>query len=129
MRGAMRRLLLLVLLFAAWAPSARAWTWPVRGEVVQPFAFDPAHPYAAGQHRGVDIAGDAGSPVLAPVSGTVSFSGAVPASGRTVTIDTPDGLAVTLTHLATIAVALGEPVAEGAPVGTVGPTGTPEVGV
>ena len=37
-------------------PSAAGWSWPVQGRVVQPFVFDEAHPYAAGQHRGIDIA-------------------------------------------------------------------------
>ena len=29
------------------APVAGAWTWPADGPVLQPFVFDPAHPYAA----------------------------------------------------------------------------------
>ena len=42
------------------APTAAAWTWPADGPVLQPFLFDPAHPYAAGQHRGVDVGGPTG---------------------------------------------------------------------
>ena len=57
----MRRVLLVAVLAALLvAPVARAWTWPVGGPVLQPFSFDPAHPYAAGEHRGIDIAADAG---------------------------------------------------------------------
>ena len=109
----MRRLLLLVTLAAlAAAPSAGAWTWPTGGVVLQPFSFDRAHPYAAGQHRGIDIAGDAGSTVVAPAAGTVTFAGTVPTSGKSVTITTPDGYAVTLTHLGSLAVARGATVAE-----------------
>jgi hypothetical protein len=54
-----RRLALVAFLFLAWAPAAYAWSWPVQGPVLQPFAYDEAHPYAAGQHRGVDIGADA----------------------------------------------------------------------
>src|SRR5580765_1879305 len=109
------------------AGTADAWTWPTGGPVVQPFSFDQAHPYAAGQHRGVDVAVVDGETVVAPASGTVSFAGTVPASGRSVTIDTPDGYAVTLTHLGSITAARGAPVVEGSPVGTVGPPADAEV--
>ena len=40
---------------------------------------------------------------VAPASGVVSFAGSVPTSGQTVTIQTPAGLAVSLTHLGSIA--------------------------
>ena len=79
----MRRFLLLLslaLLFAALvavAPAA-AWTWPAGGPVLLAFSFDPAHPYSAGEHRGIDIGGDPGSAVLAPAGGVVTFAGTVP---------------------------------------------------
>ena len=124
----MRRLLLLAARAALIAvPSAGAWAWPTGGVVLQPFRFDPAHPYAAGQHRGIDVAGDAGSAVAAPAAGTVTFAGTVPTSGKSVTITTPDGYAVTLTHLGSIALARGATVAEGDGAGTVGPSGEAEV--
>ena len=111
---------IVVALLLMGAPVARAWTWPTGGSVVRPFAFDPNSPYAGGQHRGADLGGSLGETVLAPASGTVTFAGSVPSSGLTVTITTPDGYAVTLVHLAAIAVARGAAVAEGAPVGTLG---------
>jgi hypothetical protein len=118
-----------VLVFASLvlADTAAAWTWPTGGAVVQPFSFDHAHPYAAGQHRGIDVSGAEGEPVAAPASGSVSFAGTVPGSGRSVTIDTPDGYAVTLTHLGSISVARGAAVSEGAAVGAVGATADAEV--
>jgi Peptidase family M23 len=122
-----RRLVLAVLVFLAWAPAAHAWSRPVPGPVLQPFAYDEAHPYAAGQHRGIDIGAAAGEPVSAPAAGAVSFAGSVPSSGESVTIETADGYSVTLTHLGSIAVSKGASVAEGDPVGTIGPSGTPEV--
>jgi hypothetical protein len=123
-----RRLAPPVLLFLAWAPVAHAWTWPANGPVLEPFAYDEAHPYAAGQHRGIDIGADAaGEPVVAPAGGTISFAGTVPTNGESVTIETSDGYAVTLTHLGSIVVSKGATVAEGDPIGTIGPSGTPEV--
>ena len=106
---------------------AWAWTWPTSGTVVQPFLFDPDHPYGADQHRGVDLGGDAGEQVRAPATGIVSFVGSVPGSGRSVTIETGDGWSVTLTHLGTTVVTKGATVAEGDGVGTIGPSGDPEV--
>ena len=108
-------------------PAAGAWTWPAGGPVLQPFDFDPLHPYTGGQHRGIDIGADAGTPVFAPAGGTISFAGSVPTSGNSVTIQTPDGLSVTLTHLGTVGVVRNAVVAEGVAVGTIGPSGTPEV--
>src|ERR1700743_3357939 len=96
----MRRVLLLTALVALLAaPMAQAWTWPTSGDVLQPYSFDPAHPYAGGQHRGIDLAGDPGASVLAPAAGTVTYAGTVPSSGKSLTITTADGYAVTLTHL------------------------------
>jgi Peptidase family M23 len=123
-----RRLALLLFLFLVWTPAAYAWSWPVQGKVLQPFSYDEAHPYAAGQHRGVDIGADAaGETVVAPAAGSVSFAGTVPTNGESVTIQTADGYSVTLTHLGSIVVAKGAAVSEGAAVGTIGPSGTPEV--
>src|SRR5436190_7983443 len=109
--------------------SALGWTWPVAGPVLIGFSFDPAHPYAAGQHRGIDIGAPAGAPVGAPASGTVSFAGSVPGGGRIVTIQTPDGYSVTLVHLGSFGVRRGAAVRGGEPVGTVGPSGVPELDV
>jgi hypothetical protein len=124
----LRRLCLPVIVLLVWAPAAYAWSWPVHGSVLEPFNYDQVHPYAAGQHRGIDIgAGTTGETVVAPAAGTVEFAGTVPTSGESVTIATPDGYSVTLTHLGSILVSKGAAVAEGDAVGTIGPSGTPEV--
>jgi hypothetical protein len=124
----LRRLTMPVLVFLAWTPVANAWSWPVQGPVLQAFSYDETHPYASGQHRGIDIGAEAaGENVVAPASGTVSFAGTVPTNGKSVTIETPDGYSVTLTHLGSIVVAKGAAVTEGDAVGTIGPSGTPEV--
>src|SRR5439155_19066935 len=123
----MRRFFLLVLIGAVVLPgTARAWTWPARGPVLGTFVFDPTSPYAAGQHRGIDVAGPAGSDVVSPVGGTVSFAGTVPTNGKSVTIETADGYSITLLHLGSMSVKKGAVVAEGVAVGAIGPSGTPE---
>ena len=76
-----RRFVLAVLCALALPASAQAWTWPVDGPVLRPFSFDHAHPYAAGQHRGVDLGASSGADVLAPAGGVVTFAGAVPTGG------------------------------------------------
>src|ERR1043166_5913329 len=120
--------MVLLFVFLAWTPAAYAWSRPVQGPVLQPFVYDEAHPYAAGQHRGIDLGADAaGETVVAPAAGTVSFAGTVPTSGRSLTIETADGYSVTLTHLGSTAVAKGAEGAEGDGGGTIGPSGTPEV--
>jgi hypothetical protein len=99
----------------------------VQGPVLRAFSYDESNPYAAGQHRGVDIGADAaGEAVVAPAAGTVSFAGTVPTNGKSVTIETSDGYAVTLTHLGSISVVKGATVQEQDPVGSIGPSGTPE---
>ena len=105
--------------------SAMAWSWPADGDVLRPFALG-GDAYAAGQHRGVDVAGAEGSAVRAPASGTVTFAGSLPTYGRGVTIATADGYAVTLVHLGSIGVAKGDAVAEGASIGTMGWSGDAE---
>ena len=105
----MRRLVLLLPVLVALqvgVQPALAWAWPVDGPVLRPFVLGD-DPYAGGQHRGVDIGAPAGTPVRAPAAGTVSFAGTVPTGGKTITIRTADGYAVTLLHLGSISVRAG----------------------
>src|SRR2546422_1485763 len=123
----MHRFLVVAAIAALALPAAAgAWTWPVQGPVLRPFVFGN-DPYKAGQHRGIDSGAPSGTAVLAPAPGTVSFAGTVPTSGKTVTIQTQDGYSVTLVHLGSIGVARKAVVAEGSVVGTVGPSGVPDV--
>src|SRR5205823_13484420 len=96
------------------------------GPVLRPFSFG-SDPYAAGQHREIDIGAPSGTPVRAAAGGVVSFAGTVPSGGKTVTIQTSTGYAVTLVHLGSIRVLRGTTVEEGATVGTVGPSGVPDI--
>jgi hypothetical protein len=126
----MKRLLSLLpalLALQAGVPPALAWTWPVDGPVLRPFSFDRERAYDGGQHRGIDIGAPTGTPVRAPAAGVVTFAGTVPVGGRTVTIATGDGYAVTLVHLGTTAVVKSAAVGEGDIVGAIGPSGESEV--
>ena len=105
---------------------ALAWAWPVDGPVLRPFVLGD-DPYAGGQHRGVDIGAPAGTPVRAPAAGTVSFAGTVPTGGKTITIRTADGYAVTLQRLGSTSVSRGLAVGEGDVVGSVGQATEPYV--
>jgi len=122
------RLLLLgatSLLALALSGPAAAWSWPADGDVLRPFTLG-SNAYAAGQHRGIDVAGPEGSSIRAPASGTVSFAGSLPTHGRSLTILTSDGYAVTLVHLGSIEVGKGDAVTEGSAVATMGSSGEPE---
>ena len=121
----MTALLPVLLVILVGASPAHAWTWPADGPVLQTFRFG-GDPYAAGHHRGIDIGGETGAPVRAPASGRVTFAGTVPRGGRTVTVTTADGYAVTLVHLGAFSVRRGASVGEGEVVGSVGPSGDPE---
>src|SRR5262245_49951965 len=102
------------------APPARAadgWTWPVRGRVVTTYTNDNARPYAGGMHRGIDIAADAGTPVVAARSGVVTFAGPLGSSGNVVAVRSDDGRHVaSYLHLAAVSVGRGAHVDMGARV-------------
>ena len=108
----------------ATAPAAAdSWSWPVRGDVVAAFA-DAGGPYAAGQHRGIDVAAAVGTPVVAAAAGVVRFSGLVGSSGLTVSIRTADGrFDTSYLHLAGATVRAGQTVGVGDRIGAVGTTG------
>ena len=113
----------------AWAMSASssalAWTWPADGPVLRGFSVS-SDTYAAGQHRGIDIALGESRVIRAPASGQVSFAGQVPTHGLTVTIATSDGYKASLTHLGTLRIRKGASVTEGDPIADLGPTGEAE---
>jgi murein DD-endopeptidase MepM/ murein hydrolase activator NlpD len=91
------------------------WVRPLAGEPVVSRPFDrPPGPYAAG-HRGVDLAGTAGEPVLAAGAGVVAFAGLV--AGRpVVSVQHADGLRTTYEPVQPT-VAAGQVVARGSPLG------------
>jgi murein DD-endopeptidase MepM/ murein hydrolase activator NlpD len=123
-----RPAVLLILVLGALAPSVAAaapedppptvvlWTAPLAGPpaVGRPFEAPP-HAYGPG-HRGVDLIGAAGIPVLAAGAGVVTFAGMV--AGRpVVSIDHPNGLRTTYEPV-DASVGAGQAVARGSPIGT-----------
>jgi murein DD-endopeptidase MepM/ murein hydrolase activator NlpD len=101
------------------AASDGAWSSPLAGEpaVARPFE-QPAHAYGPG-HRGADLAGAPGLPVLAAGDGVVVFAGRV--AGRpVVSIDHTGGLRTTYEPVDAV-VAGGQRVTRGSPIGSLVP--------
>jgi hypothetical protein len=73
----------LVLLVGTGAAAASGWRAPLRPMSVTRAFERPPTPYAAG-HRGVDLAGRPGAPVVAATAGVVSYAG--PLAGRGVVV-------------------------------------------
>jgi Peptidase family M23 len=89
---------------------------PVPGAVTRGFAY-AGDPFAAGHHRGVDLAAASGMPVRAACGGRVVFAGRAGENGRAVTIRC-GRFNVTHLPLATLATAAGANVHAGAMLGT-----------
>src|SRR5436190_10144168 len=127
--GRMKPLTFLAALAAALQLSSSSafasgsWTWPVRGEVITQYR-NGTDPYAAGQHRGIDIAARVGAPVVAAAGGSVTFAGVAGSSGLTVSVRTADGrFDTSYLHLSSAGVRAGESVSAGQRLGAVGTTG------
>lgn len=104
---------------------ASGFVWPVIGPISGVYGSQrilngqPRQP-----HFGVDIAAAAGTPVVAAAPGFVSLAHPdMFFTGKTVIIDHGHGLSTAYSHLASIAVADGEQVAQGQVIGTLGGTG------
>src|SRR4029453_7120872 len=98
---------------------AGPWGWPLPGRPAVTRLFDPpADPYGPG-HRGVDLAGTPGGPVLAAGAGVVVYAGVLAGRG-VVSVDHPGGLRTTYEPL-TVAVRAGAAVAPGALLGRLPP--------
>src|SRR5918997_2595990 len=98
--------------------AARAWQRPVDGPLLRPFSVGPDR-FAAGQHRGVDLAAAPATRVRAACGGRVGFAGRVPRGGLTVSVRC-GRLIATLQHLGAIGVRRGQLVRPGALIGWAG---------
>lgn len=86
--------------------------WPANGPITTSWTLDCATDRG---HRGIDIAGPAGSQIIASAAGTVIFRGYTPAEGGgiTVSIEHAGGLRTTYLHLVQAAVTAGQHVDQG----------------
>ncbi len=105
--------------------ESHGWSAPLPGgeaalEVVHPFD-PPAADWLAG-HRGVDLTADAGTAILAPAAGSVSFAG--PVAGRGVVVVAHDGGLRSSFEPVTAPVAVGTRVEPGDPVGSLAASGS-----
>jgi murein DD-endopeptidase MepM/ murein hydrolase activator NlpD len=89
--------------------------WPLQPEpeVVRPFD-PPDSPYGAG-HRGVDLLGHVGQPVLSALPGTVTYAGSL--AGRGVVV-VDHGATRTTYEPVAATVGVGSPVVAGTQIGT-----------
>ncbi|HEY5854498.1 MAG TPA: M23 family metallopeptidase [Aldersonia sp.] len=114
-------MLLGLLVFAAPGHAAPAgeFDWPLRPRPTVVRAFDnPEHDWLPG-HRGVDLAGTPGQPVLAAGDGVVVFAGTV-AGKPVVSVEHDGGLRTTYEPVEASVVA-GRRVAKGSVLGTLAP--------
>ncbi len=101
---------------SAITPLAALWRPPVSAPVVARRFVPPAAPWLSG-HRGIDLQAQAGTPVLAPAQGVVSFVGSVAGRG-VVTLD-HGGLRTSYEPIDAVVVP-GQQVEVGSVIGTVG---------
>lgn len=99
-------------------PSSSGFVWPVRGTIVSPFG-----PRWGRLHAGIDVAAPGGTPIAAAAAGTVIYSSAMSGYGNLVVIQHADGIATAYAHNSSNAVSVGQPVAQGETIASVGCTG------
>ena len=87
------------------------------------FYGDPA---ANQFHSGIDLAAPLGATVVAAGNGVVAFAGEQGVWGKMVAINHANGQQSRYAHLGSISVTVGQEVRSGAPLGTVGNTGSPQ---
>lgn len=102
------------------------YTFPVMGDYRISSVFGPrSSPGGIGStnHRGIDIAATAGTPVVSPISGEVIFAGSAGGYGNQVQVRGDDGYTHTFSHLQGFSVKRGMTLQSGMQVGAVGTTG------
>lgn len=109
---------------AATAPSGSSGGLPVTGRISSRFGMR-IHPITGAYklHDGTDFAAPCGTPIVAPRPGVVTRTQWHSAYGWRVSLDHGGGLTTSYNHLPGITVSVGQQVAAGERIGTVGSTG------
>lgn len=108
-----------------WARLAAAPSlWPVQGRIMSSFGerSDPFNGEGA-FHRGVDIQGNYGQPIVSPAAGVVEMADFRGGYGRTVIINHGNGITTLFGHMSGFAVSAGQHVQRGDVIGFVGQSG------
>ncbi|MDX8359786.1 M23 family metallopeptidase [Cytobacillus sp. IB215316] len=93
------------------------WVWPAEGELTDNFTA------RNGRHKGLDISGQSGSPIMAAASGTVLKSYYSNTYGNVVFIKHNNGIETVYAHMKNRYVVEGEEVKTGQQIGELGSTG------
>lgn len=100
--------------------------WPVKGRISSPYG-QRTHPVTGvpSFHNGVDIAADIGTPVVAPMRGTVLSIFTTDSGGLQLILEHPGGTIrrTGYAHLNKVNVQMGEEVLQGEQIAEVGNTG------
>ncbi len=99
-------------------PSSSGFAWPVSGTLTSPFG-----PRWGRMHEGLDIAGSSGTPIRAAAAGTVIVAGWNGGYGNLVVVDHGGGISTAYAHNSSIAVSVGQAVAQGTTLAGMGTTG------
>jgi murein DD-endopeptidase MepM/ murein hydrolase activator NlpD len=108
-----------------WVRMASAPTlWPVTGRLTGVFGqrTDPFNGEGA-FHRGVDIATEYGTRIIAPADGVVRFADLMNGYGRAVVLDHGNGITTLYGHMSGFVVSAGQTVSRGDTLGYVGQSG------
>lgn len=105
-------------------PVGGALRLPVHARTTSGFGLR-VHPVTGEErlHSGIDLAAPTGTPIAAAAAGTVTFAGPRGGYGNLVIVDHGDGTETRYAHQDSLAVVVGQVVAAGEVVGTVGSTG------
>ncbi len=101
-------------------PSIRptgGWISSTFGTRSSPFSGDLS------QHKGLDIAADSGTPIVAPASGIVSYASYDEGYGKLISVDHGHGIVTRFGHCSQMYVKVGQQVRRGDIIGAVGTTG------
>jgi murein DD-endopeptidase MepM/ murein hydrolase activator NlpD len=99
--------------------------YPIKGPIIGEFGVRRVrNGVTSGYHKGYDLKGAAGTPILAPAAGVVMLTAPnFKAHGKTVLVNHGQGVMTIYLHMSAIAVTQGQKVVRGQKLGLVGSTG------